>query len=436
MSAPNRTAPTLYLRAAPDGQGGPAVRMDLVQRVVSITYEDQESKADKLTVVLDNYDLSLFDDPAFRKGMLWEIQWGYADNVTPMRRCVVTETSGGLQLSVVARAESVLLNVVERNRAFHGVRSSDVVRQIAKDAGYGTDVQHIEDTKQVHATIHQTRCTDAQLVRRLADAVGFEFYVDFDGFHFHRRQLGQRPVRVLRWFTPPVVGDILSFNLKNDVFTLPGRVVLKGRDPLERKDYEVKADARTDTERITTGSTLEVVDPEAGTSQLVQRMGSEVVRPTSSTSPATAKQEAEGRFRKSQHNAVKLELELVGDPGIMAKTVVQVEGLGKRLSGRYYVQKATHSVSPSGYSLRLEVVSDGTGGHSTESIVARGLELLDGGPPAGGKQNTAPPKPGADQVGAREGEEMEPYEYINEESGVSEVRYRYRGGRESVARKE
>jgi phage protein D len=423
-----RTAPQLYLRAAPDGPAGDPVRLDLVSRVIGLKYDDNESKADKLTLTLDNGDLRLFDDPAFRKGMILEVAWGYPHNMTPVRQVVVTGAKGGRELTVEARALSVLLNMVSKTRTFTGVKHSDVVRQIATAGGYGPEVQHIEDTVVVHKAVHQSKCTDAQLVRRLADQEGFEFYVDHDGFHFHSRQVGQQPVRVFTYFTPPVVGEVLDFSLENDVLALPGRTILKGRDPLERKDYEAKADAKTDSDRETLSSLLEVVDPESGRSRLDARMGSEETLPTSSSSPTSADREAKGRFRRAQQAAVKLKLEVVGDPGLMAKTVVEVRGLGVRLSGRYYVRKVTHELQ-AGYKCTMELVSDGHGGHSTDSQVAKGLELLEKSPQAGGKQNTKAPKPGAEQVGATEGAELEAVEKVDEETGQTRIEYRDSHGR-------
>jgi hypothetical protein len=66
----------------------------------------------------------------------------------------------------------------------------------------------------------------------------------------------------------------------------------------------------------------------------------------------------------------------IGDPMQFAKTVIQLEGLGQRLSIRYYVKEVKHKLGADGYSMELTVLSDGTGGHSTRSAVAEGLELF------------------------------------------------------------
>lgn len=426
MPLPQRSVPVLYISAAPDGHSGPAVRMDLAKRVISLKYKDREAKADKLELTLDNGDLSLFDDPAFCKGMIWEVSWGYPGNMSPVRQVVVTSAHGGRELTIVALAKSILINTKGKTRTFTGMKRSDVVKLIAKEAGYGPDVQHIEESKVTVGTIHQAGLTDAQLIAQMAKLEGMEFYVDLDGLHFHRRKLGQRPIRVFHYFTPPLVGEVVDFRLKNDVFSLPGRTTLKGRDPLERQDFTASADAKSDSDRDTLGDILEVVDPEDGSSadrprnSLEQRMGSEEVHSTSSSTAAEANEKAKARFRNMQQEAVKLELDVVGDPLMVGKTVVEVRGLGKRLSGKYYVRTVEHQVDGSGYKTVLEMVSDGHGGHSTESTVAPGLSLVDPGAPAGGKPNTKEPA---------EGDDLEEVEDVDEETGKTRTRYRDSGGR-------
>jgi hypothetical protein len=90
---------------------------------------------------------------------------------------------------------------------------------------------------------------------------------------------------------------------------------------------------------------------------------------------------------------------IIGDPSLLAKTVVQLAGIGTRLSIRYYVKTVEHIIGGDGYTCELEMVSDGDGGHSTESTVARGLELLEPGPQTRGRPN-AEPAPETSTTGA------------------------------------
>lgn len=425
-----RTNPRFFVRALPDGAAGPAPRIEeLAARITELRYIDEERRADKLSISVDNFNLALFDDPAFKRGMQLEVSWGYAQNMAPSRLCVVQRITGGTTLKVEALAESILLHRETSSRVFANVRRSDVVRTIARERGYGDDVVDIEETPVVYPRIAQSGLTDAQLLVRLARQEGFEFYVDQTGFHWHRRRVGQRPVRVFHYFTDPGQGDVVSFNVDNDITARPGRVRRRGRDPLEGVDIDESADDASDAGRETLSPIRIVVDPETRQTRTEVRAASEETAPTGAADATSARREAVGRFRRIQQTAIKMSMTVVGDPSLLAKTVVEVRGMGQRLSTRYYIKKVEHVISGGGYVCNLEMVSDGDGGHSTESTAARGLDLLEPGPATRGRPNTADPAPGADDAGAaEEGEPLEPHVVVDPETRRTRTEYRDRRG--------
>jgi phage protein D len=391
-----RTDPVVFVTVIPEGS--PSRRVDLSEQVLSFVYEDAERKADKLVLTVDNWDLKNFDDPVWKKGNLLEVSWGYPGDMSPTRRVVIQKVTGAQVLSVEGHATSVLMNKIARCTTFEHVRRSDVVRQIAQANGYGPTRQDIEDTVHVLPVITQARMTDAQLVRRLADREGFEFYVDFDGFHFHKRRLGQRPTHVLRWFTPPEVGELLSFHIENDVTAKPGAVDVRGRDPLAKKDIHERG-SNAKTQRDSLAPVIEIVDPETGATRLERRNVSEAVHPTAESSSPTAKREADARYRETQHLTVKLSATVIGDPSLLAKTVLEIQGISRRLSGKYYVSEATHKRDSSGYTVELKCLRDG---HA---------EL---GPPSKGKPNRG---------SAVDPGELQPIEVVDPETGHTHIEY-------------
>lgn len=424
-----RTNPVFFIRALPDGVSGPSARVeDLAARIVAFSYKDEERRADKLSITIDNYDLSLYDDPAFKRGMQLECSWGYPGRMSPPRLCVVQRITGGLTITIEALAESILLHRNTRTRNFDNQRRSDIVRQLAREAGYGDSVIDIEETPVVYPRIAQGGLTDAQLLVRLARAEGFEFYIDHTGFHWHRRRVGEAPARVLWWFTDPNAGDIITFNPDNDITARPGRVRRRGRDPLEGTDIDETADDASDDSRQTLSPIRIVVDPETRQTRTEVLTGSEEVRPTTATTATAARREAVGRFRRIQQTAIKMKMTIVGDPSMLAKTVVETRGMGQRLSTRYYVKSVQHTIGNGGYVCELEMVSDGDGGHSTESRVARGLELLEVGPQTRANPNTTPPVPGADGAEPEQGAALEPHVVVDPETRQTRTEYRDRRG--------
>jgi hypothetical protein len=81
--------------------------------------------------------------------------------------------------------------------------------------------------------------------------------------------------------------------------------------------------------------------------------------PTAAAERKKAEREAKGRHRKARRGAIKLKLNCVGDPGVTAKTVIEIKGLGERLSGNYYVENVKHSLGD-GYKMTMLVRRDGS----------------------------------------------------------------------------
>lgn len=405
MSVRPRTEPVFVCKVVPEGGSGD--RVDLSEKVLSFVYEDSEKKADKLVLSVNNWDLSNFDDPVWKKGNSLEVSWGYPGEMAPTREVVIQKVTGFQTLNIEAHAKSVLMNKLARCRTFENVSRSDVVKKIAQENGYGPDLQDVEDTEHVLPLVSQARMTDAQLLRRLADREGFEFYVDFDGLHFHQRRLGQRPVRVLRWYTAPEVGEVISINVENDVTAKPGAVNVRGRDPLQKKDIDTRG-SNEKTQRDTLAPVIEIVDPETGATRLERRNIAEDIRSTAEHSPETAKREADARYRRAQHLTVELSATVIGDPSLLAKTVVEFQGISRRLSGKYYVKEAKHKIDGSGYTVELKCARDGTS------------EV--GGAPSKGKPNRG-------SAADNDPDALRPVEVVDPETGKTHIEYRDSRGR-------
>lgn len=428
-----RNAPVYVVTARPE-RSGPGFQLDLQDRLLSFKFEDSEGSADKLTLTLDNYDLLLFDDPAFRKGMRLDVTWGYPGQMAPTRTTVVTKITGGTTITVEARAMSVALNTVVKSRQFaQGLTRSQIARKIAAEYGYkrpGVDL-HVDETTVRLSTTNQARLTDAQYLQRMANLEGFRFYIDQDGFHFKRRRLGQAPAKTLIYFVEQQRGDIISFSIENDVTAKPGRTKVMGRDPVNKKDVEGEASNTLLTGQAGLTTFRDVIDEESastvndvavpgGPTTLKKAVGQGETRPTSATDSEVAKAQARGKFDAVHQTAVKMKVTIVGDPTILAKSVIRLEGFGKRLSGPYYVRKVSHSGTEQGYTCELELVSDGHSGYATESKVAKGLRLNDSGEKSGGTPNKTTTVDGA---------ALEAVDKIDAERSVTQTQYKTFRGR-------
>jgi len=411
----NRDAPIFYVKVSPKGaRGDPQERVDVSGRILGFGFEDDEKKADVLKLSVDNFDLTQIDGPHWRKGQVLIAAWGYVGAMTPERECVIKKVSGSNPLTIEAHAKSVLMDREIRSRTWDNKTRSEVVKEIAEANGYLGDRVHIQATEVKYESITQARLSDAQFLRHLANKEGFEFFVDFDGLHWHERKLGQRPVKTLTYYIDPGKGDIQKWSIDGDITKRPSSVKLRGRDPLRKATFEAKADNQSTSNRDTLGDTLEVIDAQTGASlgdRSINTSHDETL-PTSEASKEGAERAAAGRYKRAQANTIKLTVEIIGDPDLVAKSVIQVNGIGETLSGRYYISSISNDVQSGGFLQKLRLKRDAS------SSSASG-----GGVAAAGKKNAQPAKQnGGDPV---------PVEVIDPVTGKSRgTRYVDNKGRE------
>jgi phage protein D len=390
MTIVDRSGPGVRITLLDNERAPSGEPLDLAGRIIAFTYEDAEKKADQVSLQLDNFDLALFERAELVGGATLEVSWGYPGNMAPPRRVVVKKLKGFQTLTIEGQATSVLMNREAKTRSWANKSRADVVREIAAEHGYEGEFLDVEDTGEVLDTISQSAETDARFLRRLAAREEYEYFVDDTGFHWRSRDQASAPKHVLTWFSDPGRGDIISVSVESDLQRRAGRVEVRGRDPLAKTTVESAATSAT-VERATLSDVLEVVDRETGETSLQERNATTSVHPTSAPTPAAAERESAARFRRAERETVKLALQVVGDPTLRAKQVVEVRGISSLLSGKYYVTEAKHVISSSGYVVDLKLTRDGTGARRGAGPNARGQ-------PQGGEPNRTTPATGTSTV--------------------------------------
>lgn len=346
---------------------------DVSDRVTQFSFDEESNKAAKLTFSVDNYDLSNFDEPVIKNGNLVEFSFGYVGSMAPTRRGTIQKVTGSTTLSVEVLGLSILLAKYQKVRTFEQATIADVARRIAAENGYGEGETFVDDLGvdgdplPVLATIQQARMSDAVFLAQWARKIGFVFQAD-RGFVFQRRKLGQLPLRKITYFRDPGVGDVLSFNVENDVHAKKtSGASAKGRDPLRKETFEVRADNTENAGRTTLAPEVELFtgiserDGAALPDTAKRAVASTTSTGTSAPDAASAKQEAGAVYAASQLSALEMTMEVRGDPRLAANLVVEVDGIGKKHSGNYFVQKATHKLGTT-YTTSLKLRRDGTSG--------------------------------------------------------------------------
>ena len=403
-------------------EGGKKQSLDLTGRVESFEYLDHTAKADKLELTLDNRDLKNFDDPVWHKGAVLEVSWGYPGNMSETRRCVVKSVKGGLSLKIIAYEETFLMHQVQKCRDWRGMslqQIADAIQQeykyifqwekkVSKDPQVGSVADNIQI---VHAL--QAAETDAQFLARMARKYGMTFSTSARGrIQFHEIDLTKPPIKTITWRGGN--GDWQDFQIENDITGLVGGVTMKGIDTASKKEIahtsnndntqraglmpsiELQFDAKTgegtfvpgQTDPDNTPSTVaDIVPVGAGSATIIGRTLGYVAKvahvanvfmnnglnvatsientQTNESGSDQVQAKAEGKFKASQRSQIKLEGTIIGDPKVRAKQILDVRGLGKRVSGKYHIVQARHHIDSKGkYKVDFVANSDGHGGYA------------------------------------------------------------------------
>ena len=330
--------------------------LDVTSRVTSFTYEDSEEEHDVLKLKVDNSDFQFFDHPAWLKGNLVRFSFGYPSRIFGPRTAIVDNVRGFRTLDITC-VEEVALSNFAGGRLFENMTRGDVVKQLIEEQRFrGVSAFVIEEAPLVlegKRDWSQARQTDWQFVQRLAEKVGFVAYVEGEKLHFHTRQLDSPPRRRFEYFFGD--GDLQDFQVKEWRTTdRAAQTIVKGWNTLDRE--EVKATGSNEnTETDTLGGTNTSDLPRKGSRPAggeganppVDTLAGRRVVPTPEQRQATVTEEANAHFR-AQQGEVKATAKIIGDPLLRAKNVVEITGVSRTLSGKYYITKHVHKITATG----------------------------------------------------------------------------------------
>ena len=114
----------------------------------------------------------------------------------------------------------------------------------------------------------------------------------------------------------------------------------------------------TEKGRTTLGSVVEMPSNEDGEKAgdpNAKRVGTTYIIPSTMKDRKSLEQQAKALFKRIQLTAVSLNIVTRGIPGLLAKTLVRIEGIGPTMDGPYYATKITHKIRPGPYTCSMHV---------------------------------------------------------------------------------
>jgi phage protein D len=336
---------------------GNDLSFDATSDIVSVSVLEDVNAAGMFTFTLlswDNKEMRVMwiDDDQFKEGNTVEIDMGYRDKMKTLFKGEIT----GLEpefpndqsptLTVTGYDRRHRLMGRRKTRSFLKMKDCEIAGQIAGDWSLRPNVQ---DTRVTLDYVLQHNQTDFEFLQERARRIGYEMLVTDTDLHFRPRKSDGSPVLTLSRDV-----ELLDFNARLTTMGQVAEVFVQGWNAKNKK--EVVAKSKTGDERQMGGS----ASGPAATRRAFSGTGGTAVD-TPVLSQAEADQLAEGWFGERALSYVEGHGTCIGEPDLRAGTLVQIEGLGRRFSGSYYVTSTEHSYRPKvGYRTTFNVRRNAT----------------------------------------------------------------------------
>jgi phage protein D len=270
---------------------------------------------------------------------------GYITHVRP-------DFGAGLEqarLEVWGMDASVLMDRVEKLRAWPNKKDSDIAGEILADPAYGLTAA-VTDTAIVHdekASTVMQRETDVQLVKRLAVRNGYEFFVDGDTAWFRPPAVDDTPQPVLSVLS----GDgtnVSRFSVEVNALS-PASVTMYGRD---RATGEPLAATATASDQKPLGAELPAALLGPGMDPPAVYIGQTVASGTAEMAFLCQGLVNDGDWVATGTGEVMAN---VYGSVLMPRGTVTITGIGRTYSGVWYVTHVTHRFTDDGYTQEFRV---------------------------------------------------------------------------------
>jgi phage protein D len=332
--------------------------------VLSVTITETINQADTFQLTVREHnpkperfagsELRWLDSTVFDEGNKIDIELGYQGN----RGIALSGQISGLNVSfpesgaptLTVRGQSHYKKLQRRHRRkpFESKTDSGIAREIAADLGLDADV---DETDVEHLLVSTQGKSYADFLQDRAQRLNYEVAVKGNTLIFKRPTylVSARASLTLIWGE-----NLRSFTPNTAPSNMPSRVDVRNTQTGQGGGKEALAGSTTAaqyTPRL--GST-------SGPERAQQRFGESVVLASDQrvTSQAEATAVSRAEMERRALGAVSGKGSCIGNPELVSRTVIELQRLGKRFSGLYYVTSTTHTINASGYTTEFDAKRD------------------------------------------------------------------------------
>ena len=233
---------------------------------------------------------------------------------------------------------------IEKNDTY-----STIANKLADQAGLE---KQIDPTKKYRPITIKKNITYIDYLKEAARLTGFEFFITRNTLYFinprKERKVGNgdKEMLTLKWHV-----NLQQFLPTINIANLVPKVQVRGN--LTNSNKLVVKEATTGQEDLVEGECSEAVTG----SQIAERLKNKKMIITDRTfyTEEEASDIAKAHLNITSDKLITASCSIVGNPDLTPGQYIKIEGIGKQLSGKYYVTDVTHTIDGSGFSTKFNV---------------------------------------------------------------------------------
>lgn len=333
--------------------------------ISDVTVSDSISAMDTFKFTLSNWDpkmigFKFIDTDRFGIGKDVKIQMGYRDDY--LLKTIIMGVITGWDInypqsslpSLTVRGHDytyILKNDKKTKHTYKKKKDSEIAEKIygrLKKRHPGKLKKKVIDDSNYENRYLLQRSSDLEFLNERAGKIGFEFYIKDETFYFINpgdtsppTESEKKDIFSLTWGK-----NLISFTPKLNINEQVTEVTVKGWDVARNRKIEETAD-RSDIVSLESDGILGI--------NFVQKNKKEVITTQPVESREQAKQLAIATLRRYLYGFLTGKAKTFGLPDLTCGKYVELNNLGNRFSGLYYITATTHAINDSGYTTSFDV---------------------------------------------------------------------------------
>lgn len=364
--------PTIYV-----GTTATALTDDVARLVRQIIVDNHLHLPDMVEITFRDNHYDVLTTAGITVGVPIEV-WAGSPGSTTARQLLVGEITSIEGMFTVSESLTVVrgytsdhrLQRVRRSQTFVNMKDSDIASKIASNAGL--TVGSIEETRAIHDHVAQVNQTDWEFLTWRARSIGYELGVAGGKFYFRKASatsggsgttVAVNYPDLLRTFRPRLTAGNLGTETEVRVW-----------DPLAAKVVSAKTDTAAGSVRLTGSAPADLggrfappsaAPPPSEANPALGDLGpapsergfvvSDWPLATGSAISSAAAEAIAGVTEQVGSSFAEAEGDAIGDPRLLAGTVLDIGGVPSQFAGKWVITNARHIVDSSGYHTRFTV---------------------------------------------------------------------------------